>query len=272
MHIRGKCPLLKPSRSLSTSELRSDGNTPTSLTSPFPGPASTIPAHRRAYTVLPGLWHWTGEESTNLGVMQDSIFPPGLSDFSLTLKLSLLLFVSGKAYFLMIPQKLHGWQASLLLGSAWSMLHIPRATHSQLLFPCLASHLLSQKKVTALTSSLQYHSPSKTHKSSTLLFTHRLPCSLSPILFCTYSCVYIFVLTTNYKHHTEQDLQPPLSPLRSPCTAHQASEGIRAKMLLLWNRAVRLLPPSLLKFPKPALKSSATAFSLDSFSDSYDTI
>lgn len=138
----------------------------------------------------------------------------------------------------------------------WLPTCFPKKNHSPNVFPTIPL---------TLEDSRVFHST--TYSPSTLQFYPLYYFALIPVLM-----FYIFVLTTNYKHHTEQDLQPPLSPLRSPCTAHPASEGIRAKMLLLWNRAVRLPPPSLLKFPKPALKSNATVFSLDSFSDSYHTI
>lgn len=113
--VMRKCPLLE--RPEACLPLRREGNTPTSLMPPSPGPVSTIQANLRAHTILPGSRCRIGEENTIFQVsIHRSVFLQKLNDFSLTPKLSLHLFVSGKVCFLIIPQKLHGWQAILLLG------------------------------------------------------------------------------------------------------------------------------------------------------------
>lgn len=115
----------------------------------------------------------------------------------------LLLFVSGKAGFLLFPQKLHGWQATLFLGPKprTCLKHTlqVKSDASQPPSPWLASHVLSQNThnpsifpKTLLTSEGLVRSlPSSNHSLSLLYF---IPCYCAFILTFVF---YIFVLTNN---------------------------------------------------------------------------
>lgn len=78
-------PFAKESRrSLSTSGLRREGSTPTSLIFCFPGLWAWARQVRDHTKSCQGLWCWTGGENTTWGVIQGSVSSPKLNDFSLT--------------------------------------------------------------------------------------------------------------------------------------------------------------------------------------------
>lgn len=199
-HFLRKCPQKKPVHLW----LRREGNAPASLTVLFPWTVSTIQASLRSTQNPASISDVGQEEKTQIQVSSKGLFSCQNLMTSLWPQTVLLLFVSGKASFLLFPQKLHGWQATLFLGPTprTCLKHTlqVKSDASQPPSPWLASHVLSQNThnpsifpKTLLTSEGSVRSlPSSNHSLSLLYF---IPCvivhSFSHLCF-----TYLFLQTT----------------------------------------------------------------------------